>query len=226
MKSGWASSFERFEPGRFVIVEPFALAVHDWSKPRPGEPRMFDQAFLEWFTWVRPGTLALIYVPLSAFFVWRGIVAGLGVAALAGLFVAGLFIWTLIEYLMHRFSFHFTPKGRAGVFFAYMIHGVHHAFPEDSRRWVMPPVVSVPVTLALAFLAYLLIGRLYGPIVAGGAFGYLWYDLAHYAMHRGPMKSRIGAALRSHHLRHHYALPERRFGVSTTFWDHVFRTHH
>jgi sterol desaturase/sphingolipid hydroxylase (fatty acid hydroxylase superfamily) len=54
--------------------------------------------------------------------------------------------------------------------------------------------------------------------------GYLAYDMLHYAIHRGVMKSRIGAYLRKHHLQHHYAVPERNFGVSSPLWDFVFRT--
>ena len=54
----------------------------------------------------------------------------------------GVLLWTLLEYLIHRFSFHFTPRGRVGVVMAYLIHGVHHAYPEDHRRWITPPSVS------------------------------------------------------------------------------------
>ena len=66
------------------------------------------------------------------------------------LFGAGVMLWTLMEYLMHRFVFHLTPRGRFGVLFAYLIHGVHHAFPEDRRRWLMPPIISVPVATVLS----------------------------------------------------------------------------
>ena len=40
-----------------------------------------------------------------------------------------------MEYVIHRFSFHFAPRGYVGVMLAYLIHGVHHAYPEDHRRW-------------------------------------------------------------------------------------------
>jgi sterol desaturase/sphingolipid hydroxylase (fatty acid hydroxylase superfamily) len=207
-----------------VIVEPIALDVFDWSKPRSGQPRIFDQDIFEWFSWARPSTLAMIYLPIAGLLFWRGLASGLAWPATLGLFGLGAFAWTLIEYVMHRFSFHFSPTSRIGICFAYLIHGVHHAFPEDPRRWVMPPVVSLPVTAAIAFATWLVFGSWSGPLVAGGVVAYLWYDLVHYAIHRGPMKSGIGAALRRHHLMHHYSLPERRFGVSTTLWDHVFGT--
>ena len=185
---------------------------------------MFDQAVLEWFTGARPATLAAIYLPAIAFFVWRGVAVGLSPAAVLALVAAGAFVWSLFEYLVHRFSFHFAPRGHAGVVLAYLVHGVHHAFPEDRRRWVMPPVVSLPVVAVLAGVVSLALGRCSGPFLAGGIAGYLWYDLAHYAFHRGPLGWRVLNALRRNHLQHHHACPERRFGVSTTLWDHVFRT--
>ena len=127
------------------------LTTHDWSRPQAGEPRMFDQAFLEWFTDVNPSVLPAIYVPTSIWVFWLGLRAGISVPVSIAWFVAGLATWTLMEYVIHRFSFHFAPRGRFGVMLAYLIHGVHHAYPEDHRRWVMPPVVSVPIALVLYF---------------------------------------------------------------------------
>jgi sterol desaturase/sphingolipid hydroxylase (fatty acid hydroxylase superfamily) len=62
------------------------------------------------------------------------------------------------------------------------------------------------------------------PVFGGVMHGYLTYDMLHFAIHRGTMTSRMGAYLRKHHLQHHYAVPERNFGVSSPLWDFVFRT--
>jgi sterol desaturase/sphingolipid hydroxylase (fatty acid hydroxylase superfamily) len=222
--AGWSAGFRKLAPGRFAIWGPIALAVHDASRPQPGQPRMFDQAFLEWFTGSHPATLAAIYLPVVALLVWSGVAMHLAPAAVLSLFAGGVLFWSLLEYLIHRFAFHFAPRGRWGVMLAYLIHGVHHAFPEDRRRWVMPPVVSLPVVIVLAAAFGVALGRLSGPLLAGAVAAYLWYDLAHYAFHRGPLRWRVLNALRRNHLQHHYACPERQFGVSSTFWDHVFRT--
>jgi len=220
----WSNAPKRFPPGRIAVVEPIGLAVHDWSRPQPGRPRMFDQNFLEWFSHIHPASLVILYVPASSFFVWRGIASGLTPLLSTELFAIGLFGWTLLEYLIHRFSFHYTPHGRVGMFYAYMIHGVHHAFPEDDRRWLVPPVISAAISAAI----FLILRRLFGvnspPIFAGGLMGYLLYDLSHYAMHRGPSRFEFFNRLRRRHLQHHYATPERWFGVSTPLWDYVFRT--
>lgn len=220
----WTNAPRRFPPGRIAVIEPIGLAVHDWSRPQPGRPRMFDQNFLEWFSHIHPASLIAVYVPASTFFVWYGLASGLSVARSALLFAVGLFGWTLLEYLIHRFSFHYTPRGRVGMFYAYMIHGVHHAFPEDDRRWLVPPAISATISAGI----YLVLRRAFGtassPLFAGGMMGYLLYDLAHYAMHRGRSRFAFFNLLRQRHLQHHYATPERWFGVSTPLWDYVFRT--
>ena len=164
-------------------------------------------------------------LPTSIWVFWLGLRAGISVPVSIVWFVAGLATWTFMEYVIHRFSFHFAPRGRFGVILAYLIHGVHHAYPEDHRRWVMPPAVSVPIALVLYFAFRLALGRFINPLASGVALGYLVYDLTHYVIHRGRVTSKIGRFLRSHHMQHHYSSPERRFGVSSPFWDYVFRTH-
>jgi sterol desaturase/sphingolipid hydroxylase (fatty acid hydroxylase superfamily) len=206
------------------VIEPVGLAVHDWSRPQPGRPRMFEQNFLEWFSHIHPLSLVVIYVPASLFFVWLGLVSGLSVARTLLLFAVGIFGWTLLEYLIHRFSFHYAPQGRVGMFYAYMIHGVHHAFPEDDRRWLVPPIISMAVSAAIGLGLRWLFPLTYAPGLAGGLFGYLIYDLSHYAMHRGPSRVEFLNRLRRRHMQHHYSTPERWYGVSTPFWDYVFRT--
>jgi len=221
----WLSAPRRFPPARQRILGPIVLATHDWSRPQAGEPRMFDQAFLEWFTCVNPLVLPAIYIPTSIWVFWLGLRTGISVPLSMAWFVAGLAAWTFMEYVIHRFSFHFAPRGRFGVILAYLVHGVHHAYPEDHRRWVMPPVVSVPIALVLYFTFRLALGPFINPLSSGVALGYLVYDLTHYVIHRGRVTSTIGRFLRSHHMQHHYSSPERRFGVSSPFWDYVFRTH-
>ena len=143
-----------------------------------------------------------------------------GIAVLTGVgFTMSLFIGTLAfedEALM--------AQVRLGVLFAYLIHGVHHAFPEDRRRWLMPPVVTVPVAIGLFLALRLLIGTASLPVFAGALFGYLAYDLLHYASHAGALRGRVPRYLRQHHLTHHYRIPESRFGVSSPLWDRVFGT--
>jgi sterol desaturase/sphingolipid hydroxylase (fatty acid hydroxylase superfamily) len=143
---------------------------------------------------------------------------------LIGCYLAGLFAWSLLEYGAHRGSFHHEPTTRWQVAYAYLVHGVHHAYPDDSRRWMMPLVVTIPVALILYALFTLTLGR-YGAAAFGGFLhGYLAYDLLHYFIHRGRMPTAVGRFLRQYHLVHHFKTPDRHFGVSSPLWDVVFRT--
>jgi sterol desaturase/sphingolipid hydroxylase (fatty acid hydroxylase superfamily) len=143
------------------------------------------------------------------------------------LFLAGAFVWTLTEYLLHRFAFHYEPRTEWGKKVHFVFHGVHHDYPNDSRRLVMAPVVSIP----LAIIFYGFFHFLLGPVrvlafFPGFLMGYICYDTIHYATHHFPMRNPIGLWLRHHHLRHHYQDDAYGYGVSTPLWDYVFRTTH
>jgi sterol desaturase/sphingolipid hydroxylase (fatty acid hydroxylase superfamily) len=157
-------------------------------------------------------------------FLWQGANAGFAVGWLTAAYVLGLGIWSLVEYTAHRVSFHHVPTTRLQVAYAYLVHGVHHAYPDDSRRWMLPLVVTLPLAALLSLVFAFVFGRFGAPIFAGFVHGYLTYDLLHYFIHRGRIPTRLGRFLRQHHLTHHYALPDRHFGVSSPLWDIVFRT--
>src|SRR5262245_52704913 len=113
--------------------------------------RMFDSDFMEFFSRVHPAVPMILYLPVVGFMIyvalWR---QELPMLVVAGFFLLGILLWTLSEYLIHRYIFHYQPKTRVGKRLHFIIHGVHHDYPNDARRLVMPPSVSVP----LAFLFY------------------------------------------------------------------------
>ena len=220
----WLSTFNRFRPGRVPLVGPVALFVADWSRPQRGEAPMFDSPLLERLSVVRPLYPTAVYLPAGLFLLWRSATGLAGPLTSAGLYLAGLLAWSLLEYGAHRGSFHHEPQNQRQLAVAYLIHGVHHAYPDDSRRWMLPLAVTIPVTslLYLGFRAAL--GVHADASFAGFVHGYLSYDLVHYFIHRGRMPGRIGRFLRQHHMAHHYSKPERNFGVSSPLWDVVFRT--
>ena len=61
-----------------------------------------------------------------------------------GCAIGGYLFWTISEYAIHRFVFHFEPEKGIGARLHWIIHGVHHDHPNDPLRLVMPPSVSVP----------------------------------------------------------------------------------
>jgi sterol desaturase/sphingolipid hydroxylase (fatty acid hydroxylase superfamily) len=107
----------------------------------------------------------------------------------------------------------------------FLLHGVHHDYPNDSKRLVMPPSVSIPLAVLFYGLFILVLGEVYtAPFLAGFLVGYICYDEIHYATHHAPMKSRFWLAIKHHHILHHFRDPERGFGVSNPAWDYVFGT--
>lgn len=188
-------------------------------------PDLFHNRFLNFFSRVHPVVPFLIYMPIIAVMVYLATDRGLGPAGLLGCFVGGLAIWTLAEYWLHRLLFHWEPSFRGGDKFNFIIHGVHHDHPNDPMRLVMPPAASLPLA-ALFYLAFILIfGSPYGfALFAGFLVGYLAYDYTHYYVHHFAPKSKLGKRVREHHMRHHFQDHHYGYGVSTTFWDHVFRT--
>jgi len=143
----------------------------------------------------------------------------------AGWLLAGLFIWTFTEYMLHRFVFHFEPSSKWGQQLHFIFHGVHHDYPNDANRLVMPPSASIP--LALGF--YLLFDWLlpHGVIFAffpGFIGGYLGYDMTHYALHHANFKNPFLRKLKQHHMLHHYSDATKGYGVSLSFWDKIFRS--
>jgi sterol desaturase/sphingolipid hydroxylase (fatty acid hydroxylase superfamily) len=187
---------------------------------------MFENPVLELLSRVHPIVPPLIYLPVMTFALVRAIGhEGLGVVPVAGVFLAGLVTWSLAEYLLHRFIFHLEPDSPWGRRLHFIIHGVHHDYPHDPMRLVMPPSVSVP----LAILTYLLIRLLLGPAwslpaFAGFLLGYLIYDMTHFHIHHHRSDNRLSLALRRYHYRHHFQQSDRGFGVTSPLWDKVFRT--
>lgn len=190
--------------------------------------RLFKSNFLEMFTHVHWSVPIIIYLPVVVFCVIDAVGSPLnGWLEGVGIFLVGVFIWTLTEYTLHRFVFHYEPKSEIGRRIHFLTHGVHHDYPNDSKRLVMPPSVSIPLALVFYFLFRVLFGATYvAPFFAGFILGYILYDEIHYATHHAPMKGKVGQFLKHYHVIHHYKEPNKRFGVSSPLWDYVFGTAH
>jgi sterol desaturase/sphingolipid hydroxylase (fatty acid hydroxylase superfamily) len=188
--------------------------------------RLFKNDFLELFTHVHWSVPIILYMPVIIFFLNRTASEGvLGLYTAGSLFVFGLFVWTLTEYLLHRFIFHYEPRSDWGKRLHFFAHGVHHDYPNDSKRLVLPPSVSIPLAAAFYGLYLLVFGDTYvSPFYAGFILGYVCYDTIHYATHHAPMKGRFALWVKHHHILHHYQDNGKGYGVSSPLWDYVFGT--
>jgi sterol desaturase/sphingolipid hydroxylase (fatty acid hydroxylase superfamily) len=188
--------------------------------------RMFKSDFMEFFSRVHFTVPLYIYIPVILIMMYLSIFTyKLSVLNIVVLFLAGIFTWTLAEYVLHRYVFHFNAKSEFGKKIHFMFHGVHHDYPSDSKRLVMPPSVSIPLAVLFFFLFRLIIGEfMMLPFFAGFILGYLFYDITHYAIHHFNMHSKFWLAIKNHHMLHHYQDEYKGYGVSTPFWDLIFGT--
>jgi len=187
---------------------------------------MFEQDFLEKFSRIHPATIFVVWVPVTAVFLVRSaLVDELGVLSILGCFAAGMLSWSFAEYVLHRWVFHWTKATPWGRRIHFLLHGVHHEFPNDKDRLVMPLPTSIPLAVLFYGIFAVTMGlRLADPFFAGFVLGYLFYDGTHYYVHHFRPTSRWGRFLRRHHMTHHHADHDGGFGVSSPLWDLIFRT--
>lgn len=165
----------------------------------------------------------------------------------ASYWMVGLFLWTLVEYILHRCLFHldkyvsylvdwmtqrtddfkrYLPDNRVGITLHFLLHGIHHYLPMDKLRLVMPPTLFVVLAFPFWKLAHSVFywnWHVATAVFCGGIFGYICYDLTHYFLHHRNLPSYY-RDLKKYHLQHHFADYENGFGVTSRFWDKVFGT--
>jgi len=188
-----------------------------------GRTRLFSSPILEALTvisapafiilWSIGLPLILLFAVIKAPTVWA-----------PGLVILGVLGWTFTEYALHRFVFHFEARSQAFRRAIFIIHGNHHADPNDPLRNLMPPIVSLPV----GALIWVLNLSVFGPSgtwsFLGFMMGYVAYDLVHYACHQWPMKGRLGRILKVHHMRHHHLPARGNYAITGMAWDRLLST--
>lgn len=183
--------------------------------------RMFKNDFLEWFTHIHWMTPMVLYTPVIVYFLYQGVmVEDAGWLTMMGGFAGGVLAWTFTEYFLHRFIFHYHPTSALGKQLHFMMHGVHHDYPNDSTRLVMPPLISIPLAfLFYNLFAYFLTPAWLYPAFSGLVLGYVVYDTLHYALHHLDYHGKWWIALKTHHLKHHFKDPDKGYGVTSPLWD-------
>ncbi len=191
---------------------------------------IFENKFLEWISTTNHLAPFYIFIPVVLYFAWETIFFLINGYYdqpwyIIPLFVGAVFLWTFIEYAGHRFVFHSKPKSNLGKKLLYVIHGAHHDYPNDPKRVVVPPIVSLTGGVLLYCISYVLFGRIYAsPFFGALVLAYLIYDLFHYASHHVRVSNKYILMLIKHHLDHHYKDPNNGYGFTTKFWDIVLRT--
>ncbi|MBS1763835.1 MAG: sterol desaturase family protein [Bacteroidetes bacterium] len=190
-----------------------------------GSATLFKNSFLEKLTRTNFIVPVLLYSIIGiVVFIYSARTFSMSIYQLLLLFFAGWLVFTLFEYLIHRFLFHFHADTEKQKELQYKIHGVHHHFPKDKDRLAMPVVLSLLLAAIFFFLFMILPGKSGYPFFAGFISGYAAYLFIHYAVHRYRQPHNMLNILWKHHSLHHYKSENTAFGVSNPLWDYIFGT--
>jgi len=130
-------------------------------------------------------------------------------------------LWTLFEYLLHRWGFHHRRESLVLALVA-REHRMHHREPLRTSL-LLRTLAWLAVVAPTAPLAVLW-GAPGAGLVLGWALGYTAYDRFHWRSHHRHGRSRYETWLRARHNVHHYGNPHHNYGVTSDIWDRVLRT--
>ena len=192
----------------------------EYRKRSKGFPVLANPFMEKWFGtshWAMPGVW---FTPVIIFCLYLSIGNALPHSWTAGLFLAGMVAWTLVEYLLHRWLFHLPPMDHPKIReIQYVLHGYHHEFPDDPGRLVAPPALSWPLAIILAAIYWPVFGSFAPALFGGTVAGYLGYDWMHYYTHHAVPQNRFGKFMRRFHLEHHFKIADSQYGLSSPLWD-------
>ena len=134
----------------------------------------------------------------------------------------GWALWTLIEYLLHRFVLHRVEPFKQW-------HHQHHLKPKS--RVGLPTALSMGLIFFFIFSpSYAVMNAWYAlSLTCGFLIGYAIYTHIHHAAHHYKHLNQWLQTRQREHAMHHASLTKAdaqgcNFGVSTHLWDRVFGT--
>ena len=132
----------------------------------------------------------------------------------------GVFLFTLVEYSIHRWLLH-DPEC-----FLFPLHEAHHMHPEEKAAFLFPTsfLVLMPIWLLLADGLHLHGASFF---LCGFSAGYVYFDTLHHLEHTVRINQIPFRWLQGRWAAHsvHHRLDGTNYGVMTSFWDYVFKTH-
>ncbi|BFZ19213.1 hypothetical protein BsWGS_22252 [Bradybaena similaris] len=224
-------------------VEFLGDKYFDWTHVQVDRPiRLFASDYAEMLTKAHWWFVPITWLPIGFYYVYtslnilsqapevwpqNALGCQLGPACLPVLLAVGILVWTLLEYVIHRWLFHLRPPTNVPFLIRlhFSLHGQHHKSPMDPLRLVFPPLPALVFAILIYATCMTLLPRgLAFGVLAGILFGYVTYDLTHYYIHHGQPSSRYFRRLKTFHMHHHYKHQHLGFGISSKLWDYPFGT--
>jgi sterol desaturase/sphingolipid hydroxylase (fatty acid hydroxylase superfamily) len=145
-------------------------------------------------------------------------------------FVAGAASYTLVEYVSHRWLFHYRFEDKPGIdHYLHKIfdsvHTGHHHNPLDGEHINGGLRDLLPLFLFAAPLSYIAPIYTLPIMLAGNVQGYIVTEWIHHSMHFYKFRNPYFRYARRHHFYHHSPRGiDRGYGVTNGFWDICFKT--
>lgn len=200
---------------------------HATAVPKPGEATLRDL-----FAHEGMRAVILIWSPMILILFAGALLTASSVwTVLAGL-AYGLFVYSFMEYVTHRWLYHWEPRQRLWRALNARLgppHLRHHEKPTHYRGAIMLnqlPIVAImlaclggllllPVPLAFSFAA-----------IGIGSLGFVVHEGVHFGCHQMAMRNPVAAYLKRRHLFHHYRDDNFNFGTTSPLWDIVLGTNY
>lgn len=189
-----------------------------------GSAQIFSNPVLERISRTHISVPITLFLAISSVSLYFGLNTTIPLWLGFAVLFAGIFVFTFVEYLMHRHFFHMEPDTPIKDKLQYGIHGVHHDYPKDKDRLAMPPFVSAAYAAILYLMFTLLMGDFALYFLPGFLLGYAGYLGVHYLVHVSNPPKNFFKVLWVNHAIHHYKNPDAAFGVSSPLWDYLLGT--
>jgi sterol desaturase/sphingolipid hydroxylase (fatty acid hydroxylase superfamily) len=146
-------------------------------------------------------------------------------------YAAGVPIWTLVEYLFHRFVLHGRFAPGKGIIRKFLherldpLHWEHHAHPFDGRHINGELRDLLPLFFVAAPVSFIAPVYTLPVLLAGVVQSYVLEEWVHHSVHFYNFRSPYFRYLKRHHFYHHSPKGmEKGYGLTNGFWDIIFKT--
>ena len=174
--------------------------------------------------------VTLVYTTYSLTVLGFGVASKRPAAAVFA-FSLGVVVWTLVEYLVHRYVLHGRFPDGPGLFQHFLherfdhLHFEHHARPWDGEHINGTIKDTAPFVLPMVLLSFLAPIFSLPAFLAGVLQAYVVEEWVHHSVHFLESGNLYFRYIKRHHLYHHSPKGmDIAFGLTNGFWDIVYDT--
>ena len=170
--------------------------------------------------------VTILYTAYSLGVLGAALVSGRNAAVVLAFFLAGVAVWTYVEYLAHRYILHGRFPDGEGFLRRFLhkrfdhLHYEHHQRPWDGNHINGTISDTLPVVAPFALLSHLAPLHTLPLLVAGILQAYIAEEWVHHSVHFYSFRGRYFRYIKRHHLYHHSPRgSEVGFGLTNGIWD-------